>query len=488
MKLLFSDSRKPDECVASYLIRTAENNGFRRVSHLLNHTDLHWKNSRLPIPTILSGKVEVDTLLSQLGLEPIGKTKLSEFHDLFRKITDTPKILSKHPKVCPLCLKENGYAKESWNLLPVTACTKHKIMLIDSNNNGRMLSWYRPYLGFFDHKQPIKKIIKAPTALIELSKLFERFLDNPSARCKANPVLFKGLTANECLSILNFIAHFQAKAEGESLLMTQNNLSIASQYQKAYSLIKKWPDQFHVLLSTFASNPMTALESQGIRKHFRTLHDQLHLQRENKGIVRMKEEFERYLLSNWPTALNESRLKRISIKAVEKQQLSITEACKLLNRRIPKVSHLVQIGILTEHEFRGKKYYERTELEQYLKTVAENWNFQQTCLELNVSKSTILRLIDAKFIHAIIKPSKHNRDWLIDKKETIALISKLKRNACSEDNLTKCYSLQGFLKLGNTYEDTLSMMLERQLTYKFNKDTAKPNGLHQFVQFQLQII
>jgi len=315
MKLLFSDSKKPDECVASYLIRTSENNGFKRVSHLLNHTDLCWKNSRLPIPTILSGKIEVDTLLSQLGLEPIGKTKLSEFHDLFRKATDTPRILSKHPKVCPLCLRENGYAKESWNLLPVTTCTKHKIMLIDADMDGRMLSWYRPYLAFYDHKKPIEKILKAPTVLIELSKLFERFLADPSARCKTNPALFKGLTANECLSILNFIAHFQAKSEERCLLHITDNLTTAHLYQKAYSIIKKWPQSFHQLLSNFANNPMTNLESQGIRKHFRTLHDQLHLQRENKGIVRIKEEFERYLLSNWPTALNEQRLKRISITA-----------------------------------------------------------------------------------------------------------------------------------------------------------------------------
>ncbi|WP_040726224.1 TniQ family protein [Thiomicrorhabdus sp. Kp2] len=484
MKLLFSDSRKPDECVASYLIRTAENNGFRRVSHLLNHTDLHWKNSRLPIPTILSGKVDVDTLLSQLGLEPIGKTKLSEFHDLFRKKTDTPKILSKHPKVCPLCLKENGYAKESWNLLPVTACTKHNIMLIDSNNNGRMLSWYRPYLALYDHKKPIENIIKAPTALIELSKLFERFVDNPSARCKTNPVLFKGLTANECLSILNFIAHFQAKAEVESLLMTQNNISIASQYQKAYPLIKKWPDQFHELLSNFASKPMTDLESQGIRKHFRTLHDQLHLQRENKGIERIKEAFERYLLSNWPTALNESRLKRISIKSSEKQQLSIMEACKLLNCRTPKISHLAQIGILTEYEFKGKKYYERIEIEQHLKTVSNNWSFQQACDKLNISKTTLKRLISRKIIAVVMTPSEQNRDWLIDKKKTINLINKLKRNAYSKNNPTKCYSFQGFLKLGNSYEDTLCMMLKQQIAYKFHSDQENPYGLHQFIIYK----
>lgn len=486
MKLLFSDSRKPDECVASYLIRTAENNGFRRVSHLLNHTDLHWKNSRLPIPTILSGKIKVDILLSQLGLNPIGQARIATFYKLFRAKIDTARVLSKHPKICPICIAESGYVKESWSLLPVTCCTKHKIILIDKNHkNGRMLSWYRPHLAFFDNQHKVEQQLKAPTKLVELSRVFERLLKDPTT-CKTGPKILKELKANECLSILNFIAHFQTKMDGGALLGTSDNLAIASTYEKAYSTLKNWPQDFHIMLSTFIDNPMTNLTSNGIRKHFRALHDQLYLQRENKGIERIKIEFENYLQENWPTVLNPNRLQRISIDPEMKQYLSTNEAIEVLSCREPKLLNLVKSGIIEQHIFKGKKCFKRIEITNYLACISNNWSFDKTCSELEVSKHKLQRLLKSKIILAIHEPSTTNRDWLIDKKSINSLFRKLRNNATElELNANeRQYSLEGFLKSGHTFEKTILLMLENAVKYRFIKNENQPYSFKQFLDFK----
>lgn len=487
MKLLFSESRKRDECPLSYLIRLSEYNGFRSPSKLLFYAGLKWKNNRLPTHTMLTGEFDLDSLLAALSLKPIGETQISNFYKLFRTKIDTPRILSNHPKICPACIREIGYAKESWNLLPVTCCTKHKIMLVDKNNkNNRMLSWYRPYLAFYDNQHKIDLEVKAPTKLVELSRIFERLLTDPT-ECKTGPKFLKGLQPNECLSVLNFIAHFQAKIDGNSLLDSVDNLTISSQYKNAFSTLKNWPADFHSMLSTFTNKPMTKLESVGIRKHFRTLHDQLYLQRENKGILRIKEEFENYLQEKWPTVLSPKRLKRISIDLTKKQYLSIAEAGQILSCRTPKIKHLVETGFINEHIFKEKKYYKRTEVEAYLQTISKNWSFDKACSELCISKHRLKKLLAHQIISSVTQPSSQNRDWLIDKKGIIRLFNRLHQKSSNIIPTQKCYTLEGFLKQGHNFESTISMMLNRKVHYQINFDTEKPYSFKQFIDFQLSL-
>lgn len=484
MKLLFSESRKPDECPLSYLIRLSEYNGFRSSSKLLFYAGLKWKNNRLPTHTMLTGEFDLNSLLAELSIKPIGETQISNFCKLFRTKIDTPRILSKHPKICPVCIREMGYAKESWNLLPVTCCTKHKIMLIDKDNKNRMLSWYRPYLAFYDTQHKIELEVNAPPKLVELSRIFERLLKKPT-ECKGGPQILKGLSPNECLSLLNFIAHFQAKIDGNSLLDSVDNLTISSQYENAFATLKNWPADFHSMLSAFINKPMTKLESVGIRKHFRTLHDQLYLQRENKGILRIKEEFENYLQEKWPTVLNPKRLKRISIDLKKKQYLSITEVEQILSCRIPKIQHLVESGFLHEQTFKGKKYYKRNEVERYLKITTKNWSFSTGCKELCISKHKLIQLLRCQIIPVIFEPTATNRDWLINKKGTVKLMEDLRNNASNQHTSSKRHTLDGWLKTGFTFEQTVRLMLDNKIKYRFLEQKNTPHSFKQFSDFSL---
>lgn len=36
------------------------------------------------------------------------------------------------PKLCPECLRQANYYRRFWDLLPVTACPEHEVLLIDS--------------------------------------------------------------------------------------------------------------------------------------------------------------------------------------------------------------------------------------------------------------------------------------------------------------------------------------------------------------------
>lgn len=60
---------------------------------------------------------------------------------------DLDALLNDACAVCPLCLRDHGYAKADWDLAPVTACIEHSSLLVDTCSScGQRLRWSRPTL------------------------------------------------------------------------------------------------------------------------------------------------------------------------------------------------------------------------------------------------------------------------------------------------------------------------------------------------------
>src|SRR5690606_1948691 len=60
---------------------------------------------------------------------------------------DLDALLPRRASVCSECLREHGYAKESWELAPVTVCTKHRVRLFDACPGCHApIKWERPDL------------------------------------------------------------------------------------------------------------------------------------------------------------------------------------------------------------------------------------------------------------------------------------------------------------------------------------------------------
>lgn len=50
----------------------------------------------------------------------------------------------RHPRYCPVCLEESLYWRASWDISLMTACSRHRLRLLDSCQNcGKSLSWDR---------------------------------------------------------------------------------------------------------------------------------------------------------------------------------------------------------------------------------------------------------------------------------------------------------------------------------------------------------
>jgi len=467
------------------LIRVAEVNGFKHIGYLLNFAGLGWKNNRAPIHQLITGQANVQRLLSRLGLEE-SISQASFALKSFECKIDTSHILAKHPKVCPKCIKEQGYCHYQWVFLPVVVCLKHNVTLIDRDSKtGKPLSWYRQRLDRFDGNTLIAEslIPRCQSSSIQITKLFVLLLEGKSALTSV-PQVLHGLGFKEMLSMVDLLAHYQCRVKGIKYRpISLGNMWVTQIYTDVWKMLFGWPDTFYELLSQYLDRPMSIKGVAGINKSFRDLHEQLHRQRKNEGVQRIKIEFDRFIETKWPTVLEGSRFTRINLSSDSRDLISKREACKILNCRPERIYKYVQQSKLSVTVFRGKSSYSRSEVSSLANRIESNWSLAQACDELQVSRFQIKQLLDSELLPALQKPDAQNRDWLIDKRGCIEKIAGLKMKSKLKSGSETQYSFGGIQRLGFSIRELINAMENGSLAYSFREDKSNMNSLKQFCLF-----
>ena len=486
-RLLIRPHRQPDECMVSYLIRVSEQNGFHHIGHLLQHAGLPWKNLRIPAHQIITGEYDIAPYFSQLGLDYTYPRTADTF-----KSSQVPhfttKIFVKTPKICPECLEEMGYSSDLWSHIAYTACIKHKLLLVDTSpKTGKRLSWYRRSLNEFgesDPFPPVNSIPKASPATLAFTRAMTHLIEerNPP---KSIPAVLRRLNFAEALSLIHFIAHYQYRLFHKTLFTpaSLDNLTVSHHYTQAWQALKRWPHGFHLLLSQYIDNPMSERGQSGINKHFRDIHEKLYRQRENKGIARLRAAFDQFIEINWPNAIQTHRLTRISLSSDERPLITQKEAQHLLNCREPRIHSLIAQGKITPHKFKGKAYFNREEVGALARLYQDNWSMEQAVIETELSRYQLKQLLDAGLVKALQRADSQNRDWLICKRSWQRMIRNFKKFA-TDDAKPKGKSLSGIQKQGFTISETLNLILNHKVTYRFTPEPSKPYSLKQLSDFR----
>ncbi len=154
----------PGESLGSYLLRVAEGNGYKGIADLLRMLSIQLQGQ---IADVLL-KIRVDArVLVEIGRMTVGDGShlcgftaeaLPPAPDPLEAIffeecrIDVDALVLAVSAVCPCCLATDGYARAEWELAPVTACTKHGVLLRDTCDAcGEPLSWKRPSLLMCGH-------------------------------------------------------------------------------------------------------------------------------------------------------------------------------------------------------------------------------------------------------------------------------------------------------------------------------------------------
>lgn len=484
-RLLFRPQRYLDECLISYLVRIAENNGFKHIGHLLHYAGLSWQSKRVPIRHILTGEFQLQEYFIKMGLH-YRDPESAKIYSTFQRIIDTPYVFVKHPKICPLCLAEYSYCRSSWAFLPIVVCLKHKKLLVDLHaRTGERLSWYRSRLDRFDdstHVSPWADI--APADAISFTKYFEALL---SGRATAKvPAILCDLKFHEALTLVHCLAHYRARLLGDAFNpMSLDNNSLAQHYRKIWRMLHEWPDSLYQMLGQYLDRPMSSRAGSGITKHYRDLYERLHRQRENKGIARLKSEFDRYVEHQWPGLVNTEQVTRISMRSAHRSVVSKKEAAEIIGCHPERIDKLVIVGKLTRVLFEGKAHYRRPEAEELARLISSNWSMSMACEELQITRYQLKQLLDAEVVLAIQKPDRFNRDWLVDKLQCQKLVADLKASALARPPSGPTLTLVGIQKQGFAIVRLISHMLSGQLEYTLRDDNKWPFSLRQFTSFKI---
>lgn len=488
-KLLYRPHIHIDECLVSYLIRVSEKNGFKHIGHLLRYAGLHWKNNRAPVHQILTGEFDLTPCLSALDL-PERHSEITPIFQKFKRVVDTPYLLVKYPKVCPECLKELGYCKYEWNILPMLACTKHCEMLVDTHpDTGNRLSWYRQHLNKFDGDSSVVGAINYSVrpAVIQISEYVESQLTG-GKRSANIPDVLRGLEITESLSLIHFIGHYQSRLWGGSFNpVAMKNNELGQHYQNIWEMLHAWPDSFYALLSQYIDRPMSSKGIAGLNKCYRDLHERLYRQQENRGIARIKAEFDRYIEVYWPGVLQPERLTRIRLVSRSRNIISKKEAARILGSRFERLDKLVHQKRLTPVVFKGKAHYLRDQAEALANEIASNWTMTEACEALQLTRYQLKQLLDAGVISVLQKPDSLNRDWVIDKAQSQALIERLLEKGHEVSPPSSAISMAGIQRQGYSIVRLILAMESGELEYGISPDNVHPISLKQFTSFKRAI-
>jgi hypothetical protein len=475
---------EPNECLVSYLIRISEKNGFKHIGHLLRHAGLAWKNNRVPVHQILTGEFDLNVYLLQLGLTTFS-SKIGPISKSFQNVIDTHYLLVKYPKVCPDCIEEFGFCRFEWSLLPYLACVRHGKLLIDISGTGKRLNWYRRYLNKFDGTDVINSLSDvAPSEAIKLSQYIEELLQGGNRiSC---PEILHGLELRESLSLIHFIAHYRSRLlDGSFQPLSITNGELVQHYQYVWAMLENWPDAYYKFLNQYLEHPMSNKGVGGLHKHFRDLYESLHRQGENKGIARIKVEFDYYIEKYWPSVLESTRITRIQLTTRERNIVSKKEAAKILNCHPDRVDKLVQQQKLKPLVFEGKKHYSREQVEGLAIQIYSNWSMDDACEALQLTRYQLKQLLDAGILHTFQRPDAFNRDWIIDKAQCQELIVSLCQKARKSNPPSGSLSIRSIQRRGYSIVQLVLAMQAGQVEFGKSHIVGYPLSCKQFTDFFL---
>lgn len=243
------------ESLLGYTLRISEENGYQspvEVAQLAGMGMQHVKSRYLPVhklaPILAVGLRELDrySYLSDPS-DPTSKFKLNH-HDLGARAQKYQLCTS--PKICPHCIKEDGYIDIFWDLAISIACPRHSIKaLFKCHKCNNQIEWTRPGLllckcGADYLEAPLEKASLASLELMQLiyAKVHDKSILGLMQESKFPLEKFEDIPLGQFLHMLHAFAFLSDKYQYSAVLSDydylMNIISCAS------AIFSDWPNGF----------------------------------------------------------------------------------------------------------------------------------------------------------------------------------------------------------------------------------------------------
>lgn len=273
-----------DESLSGYLLRVAETNGYSSVSWLFDMADLPMRALTSPMNLgSLARRLDADLadLQRRTYWPPPGRTKA--YSQFFGHAVRKFQLLRQTARVCPDCLKQSAYCRNTWDIRLAVACHYHSKLMVESCPNcSRRLTWRRKkvcncgYCGFDlrDHS-----VGAAPEPVLALMKRLHRAINRERyGEASADPL--DALSLMELLDLVQLTGSYAMglRNKGAALgLARRSPQHIAVLLEAAANVLEDWPSGFFALLDEIGENTAALTEGRhtGLYKEFGDLYSTL---------------------------------------------------------------------------------------------------------------------------------------------------------------------------------------------------------------------
>ena len=244
------------ESLLGYMLRVTEENGYSspvEIAQLAGMSPHHVDSRQLPVRKLAPIVGLAATALDRYSYltdpeDPKSNLKLHE-HDLGQEARQHFRLCT-HPKICPLCINEEGYIDLFWDLSVAMACPKHLITpLFKCQECNRKIDWKRPGLLICKCGANYLEasLEKAESITIEWMKVIYAKTHNESilglAQSSGFPLKkFEGMNLGQLLNMLHF---FTISLGGCTVkLYSDNHEYIKNMIRCSYDIFSDWPNGF----------------------------------------------------------------------------------------------------------------------------------------------------------------------------------------------------------------------------------------------------
>lgn len=273
-----------DESTMGFLLRTAETNGYNGISKLLSLAGLKEKERRSSRPPLHK--------LHHLFGEDAGSSRLTS---LDARISESGRFIaisnhrlpalyfrSKYAGLCPICVQENGYIRNYFELRYAQVCSKHHIRVISKCNAcNKLLDWNRRGLTTCkcgaDLSTQASEAINDPAVAVLAdiidSKLYDKPINMTQAIGEGFPI--DSIQSLSLETLLGLILRFgSAAADAKHILPDPFGEIDLLALKVSAGIFKNWPHGFHDFLLVVVG-PQANLMKKGLRGQFNSLYESL---------------------------------------------------------------------------------------------------------------------------------------------------------------------------------------------------------------------
>lgn len=330
-------------------------------------------------------------------------------------------------RFCPICLEESGAWKKEWELYFVTACSKHKIRLIDHCSNcGEMQRTIRHSLNSCNcgAEYAQEKTLEASEREIQLAHEF-------SARLGAQPSNaphLQLLDFDQLYKVLDMLSH-NSKSSTLGILTKLAHVSNAKEYiSVGANALLDWPNGFHAYMrSKGEANNKEFKNSLTI--NYGPFYSTLYKEFNEPCYAFLQCAFEDYVHKNWRGPLA-GRNKRISKETRDAHPWKpMAAVAKKLHRSRRQIEHLAASYNIDIHQTklpsgRTSICINSQDVDALERCLNDHLDLRDATELLGLKKTRVIQLLHEPTLHLVsIHKKSKTEAWKISKRGLLQILN-----------------------------------------------------------------